>query len=156
MTPKPQSLIRLSPRTQAINEARPTPVGDNFPKKCLALLSMASDSHADVSDSPDFLFRFRGELLKEDWGMEIRPLNGIDGPARMVTRDSRSVLRWMTSKQLLDLGMNQVVYLKSGICEGKMFFVLFGADGTPVIAADNVDAAVETAIEQGLSFVAVH
>src|SRR6185437_17098323 len=77
MTPKPQSLIRLSPRTQAINEARPTPVGDNFPKKCLALLSMASDSHADLSDSPDFLFRFRGELLKEDWGMEIRPLNDI-------------------------------------------------------------------------------
>jgi hypothetical protein len=88
--------------------------------------------------------------------MEIRPLNDIDGPARMVTRDSRSVLRWMTSKQLLDLGMNQVVYLKSGICEGKMLFVLFGADGTPVIAADNVDAAVETAIEQGLSFVAMH
>jgi hypothetical protein len=109
-----------------------------------------------ISDPPDFLFRFRGELLKEDWGMEIRPLNDIDGPARMVTRDSRSVLRWMTSKQLLDLGMNQVVYLKSGICEGKMLFVLFGADGTPVIAADNVDAAVETAIEQGLSFVAMH
>jgi hypothetical protein len=37
-----------------------------------------------------------------------------------------------------------------------MLFVLFGADGTPVIAADNVDAAVETAIEQGLSFVAMH
>ena len=58
--------------------------------------------------------------------------------------------RRMTSEQLLDLGMNQVVYLKSGICEGKMLFVLFGANGTPVIAADNVDAAVETAIRQGL------
>jgi hypothetical protein len=84
--------------------------------------------------------------------MEMHPQNDIDGRPR----DSRSVLRWMTSEQLLDLGMNQVVYLKSGICEGKMLFVLFGANGTPVIAADNVDAAVETAIEQGLSFVAVH
>ena len=84
--------------------------------------------------------------------MEMRPQNDIDGRPR----DSRSVLRWMTSEQLLDLGMNQVVYLKSGICEGRMLFVLFGANGMPVIAADNVDAAVETAIEQGLSFVAVH
>ena len=62
----------------------------------------------------------------------------------------------MTSKQLPDLGMNQVVYLKSGMSDGKLLFVLFGADGTPVVVADTVDAAVETAIEQGLSFVAVH
>jgi hypothetical protein len=87
--------------------------------------------------------------------MEMHRLNDIDGQAR-ATRDSRSALRWMTSEQLLDLGMNQVVYLKSGICDGKMLFVLFGANGTPAVVADNVDAAVETAIEQGLSFVAVH
>ena len=87
--------------------------------------------------------------------MEIHPLNDIDRQAR-VARDGRSALRWMTSEQLLDLGMNQVVYLKSGMCDGKMLFVLFGADGTPVIAADTVNAAVEKAIEQGLSFIAVH
>jgi hypothetical protein len=84
--------------------------------------------------------------------MEMHPQNDIDGRAR----DSKSVLRWMTSEQLLDLGMNQVVYLKSGLCDGKMVFVLFDADGTPAIVADNVTAAVETAIEQGLTFVAVH
>ena len=67
--------------------------------------------------------------------MEIHPLNDIDGQAR-ATPDSRSALRWMSSEQLLDLGMNQVVYLKSGMCDGKMVYVLFGADGTPVIAAD--------------------
>ena len=87
--------------------------------------------------------------------MEIHPLDDIDGQAK-VTRDSRSALRWMTSEQLLDLGMNQVVYLKSGMCDGKMVFVLFGADGTPVVVADTVDAALESAIEQGLGFVAVH
>ena len=86
--------------------------------------------------------------------MELHSLNDIDGPAR-VTRDSRSARR-MTSEQLLDLGMNQVVYLKSGMCNGKMVFVLFGADGTPAVVADDVGAAVRTAIEQGLSFVAVH
>jgi len=86
--------------------------------------------------------------------MDLHPLNDIHGQARD-TRDSRSA-RWMTSEQLRDLGMNQVVYLKSGMCDGKMVFVLFGADGTPAVVADNVNAAVETAIEQGLSFVAVH
>jgi hypothetical protein len=45
--------------------------------------------------------------------MEMHPQNDIDGRAR----DSKSVLRWMTSEQLLDLGMNQVVYLKSGVCD---------------------------------------
>jgi len=50
--------------------------------------------------------------------MEMHPLNDIDGQAR-ATPDSRSALRWMSSEQLLDLGMNQVVYLKSGTCEGK-------------------------------------
>jgi hypothetical protein len=86
--------------------------------------------------------------------MELHPLNDIHGQARR-TGDSRSA-RWMTSEQLLDLGMNQVVYLKSGMCDGKMVFVLFGADGTPAVVADNVNAAVEPAIEQGLTFVAVH
>ena len=87
--------------------------------------------------------------------MELLPLNDIDGQAR-VTRDSRSALRSMSSEQLLDLGMNEVVYLKSGMCDGKMLFVIFGADGTPVVVADTVDAALETVIEQGLGFVAVH
>jgi hypothetical protein len=73
-----------------------------------------------------------------------------------VAQDSRSALRQMTSEQLLHLGMDQVVYLKSGMCDGKVLFVLFGADGTPVVAEDDVEVALETAIEQGLSFVAVH
>lgn len=87
--------------------------------------------------------------------MDMHPLNEV-GAKVSVIRDSRSALRQMTSEQLLDLGMNQVVYLKSGVCDGNVLFVLFGADGMPVIAADDVEAAVETAIEQGLSFVAVH
>lgn len=87
--------------------------------------------------------------------MEMQPLNETSADASIV-RISRSALRRMTSEQLLHLGMNQVVYLKSGVCDGEMLFILFGADGMPVIAAHDVDSAVESAIEQGLSFVAVH
>jgi hypothetical protein len=96
-----------------------------------------------------------GRILKEDWAMENHPHNEVDAKVN-VMRDSRLALRQMTSEQLLDLGRNQVVYLKSGVCDGEILFVLFGADGLPVIAADDVDVAVESAIEQGLSFVAVH
>jgi hypothetical protein len=86
--------------------------------------------------------------------MEMHQLN--ENRQAGVIQDSRSALRQMTSEQLLHLGMDQVVYLKSGMCDGKVLFVLFAADGTPVVAEDDVDVALETAIEQGLSFVAVH
>ena len=87
--------------------------------------------------------------------MEVRPL-GETGAKANVLRDSRSALRRMTSQQLLHLGMTQVAYLKAGVCAGNALFVVYGADGTPVVVTDNLDAAVETAAEQGLYFVAVH
>src|SRR5690349_25110259 len=98
----------------------------------------------------DFLFS-SGASCWEDWGMELHLLNDIHGQAT----DSRSA-RWMTSEQLLDLGMNQVVYLKSGLCDGKMVFVLFDADGTPAIVAYNVTDARETAIDKCIYCVAIH
>ena len=60
--------------------------------------------------------------------MEMHPLNEIGAKASVV-RDSRSALRRMTSEQLLHLGINQVVYLKAGICDGETLFVLFGRTG---------------------------
>jgi len=47
--------------------------------------------------------------------MEIHSLNEID-PKIDGIADSRLAWRQMTSEQLLDLGMNQVVYLKAGVC----------------------------------------
>jgi hypothetical protein len=44
--------------------------------------------------------------------------------------DSRhTALRQMTPEQLLYLGTRQVVYLRSGMCDGEPAFVLHGADG---------------------------
>jgi hypothetical protein len=62
----------------------------------------------------------------------------------------------MTAEQLLHLGMNQVVYLKSGTCDGNALFAVYGADGIPIAVSDEVGAAVEAVAEQGLSFVSVH
>ena len=84
--------------------------------------------------------------------METHPVNQIGAKASII-QDSKSALPQLTSEQLLNLGMNQVVYLQSGMCQGEMLFVVFDADGMPVIAADDVDVVVKSAIEHGLSFV---
>ena len=62
----------------------------------------------------------------------------------------------MTAQQLLQLGTDQVVYLRVGIHDGRPLFVLYGADGQPLALADAVGAAVEMAAEHGLSVVSVH
>ena len=86
--------------------------------------------------------------------MEMHQLN--ENRQAGVIQDSRSALRQMTSEQLLHLGMDQVVYLKSGMCDGEMLFMLYGADGTPIVATDDVDVAIEAAADRGLNFVNLH
>jgi hypothetical protein len=67
-----------------------------------------------------------------------------------------AALRQMTVDQLLDLGTCQVVYLRAGTCDGERLFVLYGADGLPLVTADDVETVVEIAAEHGLAFVSVH
>ena len=40
--------------------------------------------------------------------------------------------------------------------DGELAFMLYGADGVPLVTVDTVDAAVEMVAEHGLGFVAVH
>ena len=82
--------------------------------------------------------------------------SGDSGAKVNVIRDRRSALRQMTSEQLLNLGITYVAYLKSGICDGKALFAVYGADGILIVVTDSLDDAVETAAEQGLNFVSVH
>jgi hypothetical protein len=62
----------------------------------------------------------------------------------------------MTVEQLLQLGTRQVVYLKAGMHNGEMAFVLYGADGILLIAVDDMDTAVEMVAENGLRFATIH
>jgi hypothetical protein len=73
-----------------------------------------------------------------------------------ITEPRETALRQMTTEQLLHLGERYVVYLKSGVCDGEMLFVLYGANGAPLMAADDVETALDMAAECGLNFVAVH
>jgi hypothetical protein len=67
-----------------------------------------------------------------------------------------AALRQMTVEQLLGFGTCQVVYLRAGTCDGKRLFVLYGADGVPLVTVDDVETGVEIAAEHGLAFVSVH
>jgi hypothetical protein len=62
----------------------------------------------------------------------------------------------MTVEQLLQLGTRQVVYLKAGLHDGEVAFVLYRADGIPLIAVDDVETALEMVAEKGLSFATIH
>jgi hypothetical protein len=85
-------------------------------------------------------------------------MHTLDTPDAKVsaTLAQRSALRRMTCEQLLHLGMSQVVYLKSGMCDGEMLFMLYNADGTPIVATDDVVVAIEAAADRGLNFVNLH
>ena len=67
-----------------------------------------------------------------------------------------SALRHITAEQLLHLGTRQVVYLKSGMRDGELAFMLYSADGTFLVTFDTIEEAVQTVTENGLSFAVVH
>jgi hypothetical protein len=49
-----------------------------------------------------------------------------------------------------------VVYLKVGTCDGEQAFVVFGANGTPLVVVEDVETAVETVAKHGLGLVTLH
>jgi hypothetical protein len=88
--------------------------------------------------------------------MNIHPIGEPSEP-KITTGDQRiGQLRQMSTEQLRQLGTLQVVYLRSGIRDGELVFVLFGADGVPFVMVDAVETAVQVAAEHGLAFVSIH
>ena len=88
--------------------------------------------------------------------METHPIAG-PCPTTIDAGDRRTIaLRQMTAEQLLHLGERYVVYLKSGVCDGEILFVLYGANGAPLVAVDDVETALDMVAERGPNFVAVH
>jgi hypothetical protein len=75
---------------------------------------------------------------------------------QVITDSGTHTLRQMTAEQLLQLGRHHVVYLKSGMRGGMRIFMLYGANGSPLMAFDTVAEAVETVDANGFSFAAVH
>jgi hypothetical protein len=64
--------------------------------------------------------------------------------------------RQMTVEQLRYLGTRQVVYLRAGTCDGETAFLIYSADGTPIVMVDDLETAMAMVAEQRLFIVAVH
>ncbi|HET7880129.1 MAG TPA: DUF1150 family protein [Acetobacteraceae bacterium] len=65
-------------------------------------------------------------------------------------------LRDLSAEQLLHLGVQRVVYLRAAVVDGERVFVMYGADGVPLVAVDTVATALEVAADRNLDFVPVH
>jgi hypothetical protein len=86
-------------------------------------------------------------------------MHSMGDPSEALT-DSRDQmiarLRHITAEQLRHLGARQVVYLKAGTRDGEQAFVVFGADGTPLVVVDNLETAAAMVARHGLDFVTLH
>jgi hypothetical protein len=88
--------------------------------------------------------------------MNLHPM-GQPSETIIAADDQKSyALRHITLEQLLHLGTRQVVYMRTGMRDGEQAFVLYRADGTPLVVVDDVATAMEVAATHGLGFVTVH
>jgi len=88
--------------------------------------------------------------------MNLHPIGEPDEIMIDAGEVTTTALRKMTIEQLRHLGTRQVVYLKAGMRDGELAFVLYGADGVALLTFDTVDAAVDMVAENGRGVVAVH
>ena len=64
--------------------------------------------------------------------------------------------RHMTSTQLRQLGLAQVVYLRCGTIDGQTAYAIHAADGTAMAVVEDLEVAFELASENDMTLVAVH
>jgi len=68
----------------------------------------------------------------------------------------RAAIRAMTAKQLAQLGLLQLAYVRPVMMDGEVAFAIHGADGTPVAVAADRNLAEEAIEQQDLVQVPVH
>ena len=76
-----------------------------------------------------------------------------DGSAPLIDTDDP---RQMTPAQLRRLGLSRLVYLRCGEIDGQPAFAIHAADGSAMAVVDDIEHALELALERDMTFVAVH
>ncbi len=64
--------------------------------------------------------------------------------------------RQMTRAQLRGLGVPRLVYLRCGTVDGGAAYAIHAADGTALAVVDDIEVAMELALENNMTFVPVH
>ncbi|HET8995377.1 MAG TPA: hypothetical protein VFN42_01785 [Acetobacteraceae bacterium] len=67
-----------------------------------------------------------------------------------------TALRRMSAEQLLQLGVDQVAYVRTSRHDGVPYFLIHGADGVLLTTVDRLEQVMEIAAELGFEFVTVH
>ena len=65
-------------------------------------------------------------------------------------------IRKMSQMQLLELGMEQMAYVKPVWMDGTTAFAIFAADGSPMAVAADCDMAVAAIVEHEMVAAMVH
>ncbi|MGI4939328.1 MAG: DUF1150 family protein [Janthinobacterium lividum] len=65
-------------------------------------------------------------------------------------------IRKMSQMQLLELGMEQMAYVKPVWMDGTTAFAIFAADGSPMAVAADCDMAVAAIVEHEMVAALVH
>jgi hypothetical protein len=76
-------------------------------------------------------------------------------PALDAERERRAV-RAMTAKQLAQLGVSQIAYVRPVMMDGALAYSIHGADGTPMALAPDHEMAVAAIEQQDLMQVLIH
>ena len=82
-----------------------------------------------------------------------------DGLLKSVSHDDGVRIadpRQMTRSQLRRLGLPRLVYLRCGTVDGEEAFAVHAADGTAIAVVEDIEVALELAMEHNMMFVAVH
>lgn len=91
--------------------------------------------------------------------IEVMQFAVSDGPFESVNHDDGARIadpRQMTRAQLRRLGVPRLVYLRCGTVDGEEAFAVHAADGIAIAVVEDVEVALELAMENNLTFVAVH
>ncbi|AOX16337.1 DUF1150 family protein [Kozakia baliensis] len=78
--------------------------------------------------------------------------DGVEMPQERIPAD----LRRMTNKELRNLGMSKLAYVRPVIYEGEAAFAIHAADGTPMALTEDRDSAVEAIIDHEMIPAWVH
>jgi hypothetical protein len=65
-------------------------------------------------------------------------------------------VRQMTAAELRRLGVPRLVYLRQGTVAGQIAYAIHAADGSAVAIVEDMEVAIDLAVENGLSIVTVH
>jgi hypothetical protein len=82
--------------------------------------------------------------------------NGILGPDEAEAMVNAIDLRHISAKQLAQLGLQQIAYMKPVVVNGSTCFAIHAADGTPLAIARDLEVAIAAIVQHEMEPAQLH